>query len=100
MAFTDEQIIKVAVAINHFFDISVHPNKNNDIKIENNTISLIKNGSVLISKTLDAISLKQQLEQITYTRNVFFNDDSKYSPLEADFNKDVWEQEYRFINLA
>ena len=101
MAFTDKQIINIASTMLKYLNICNSPDEQNNITINDNVISLIENGSVVLKKELNVSSLKQQLKHITYTKNVFINNNSKLSPLEADKseNKYVWKKNHKGIDF-
>lgn len=102
MFFTDNQIKEIASLVEKYVDVFEHPDKNNNIIIENNLISIIKDGKTVCSKRINPHDLKNQIEQITYgEENIFKNNNSPFSPLDADRkeNKIVWKKNYNKINF-
>ena len=101
MFFTDNQIKEIAALVEKYVNVSEHPNENNNILIKNNTISLIVDGQIILSKQFDPLILKSQIEQIPYGKNVFLNKNFPFSPLDADRdeNKHIWKDKYTKINF-
>ena len=92
MFFTDNQIKEIASLVEKYVDVSEHPNENNNILIESNTISLIVDGQVMLSKEFDPFILKSQIEQIPYGKNVFINKNSPFCFLRIFINSYIRDQ--------
>lgn len=95
------EIKNISYMLRKYHKIANDPDENNNIIIKNNKIGLCFNGKYITIREINLNDLIQEFSKIRYTSNIFESYDSKFSPLEADRNKNkwIWKENYNHINI-
>lgn len=95
------EIKNISFMLKKYHKIANEPDENNNIVIKNGKIGLFSNGEYVLVRKIDFQSLIDNFNTIRYCSNIFDSNDSKFSPLEADRNKNkwLWKNSYNHINI-
>ena len=99
MRLTLDEIRTVAAGVEKYSSVINRPTPESNIHIKNNRVELIVDGTPKARKAISTAEI--DVEAIEYNKNVFNSIDVRYSPMEADREKNwpLWKDPYRNIDF-